>query len=161
MPCSQRGIFLSDTSSDRASRQPTLLRLWAYFGNEDLWYELLKRGESDNTGWLHSITKNRIVFDRAMRLLCSHGLVDADSTMRGRGAQSRGYSVHGCIHSWMIYVLNPEMDLEMARLAICCIAKHVPDKTEREYWWVQRRLLQHASRGIEMVKEGLCLEEER
>ncbi len=56
----------------------------------------------------------------------------------------------------MTYVLNPEMDLDMAHLAMRCIAGHVPDQTEPEYWLVQRRLLQHANRGVEMVKKGLC-----
>ncbi|KAH8880942.1 TPR-like protein [Thozetella sp. PMI_491] len=144
----------------RSQAAAMLLRLWAYFSNEDLWYELLKQGEFDNVSWLGDLTKDRIAFDSAMRLLCSHGLVDADPATKECGAQSLGYNVHGCVHSWMVCVLNSETDFEMVRLAIRCVARHVPDHREPEYWQVQRRLLQHANRGVEMTKRVLCLEGE-
>ncbi|KAH8748275.1 hypothetical protein F5883DRAFT_697508 [Diaporthe sp. PMI_573] len=95
-----------------------------------------------------------------MRVLCQHGLVDADPATRECGTQSLGYSVHGCVHSWIQHVLNPLPNLQLARTAILCIAKHVPDKTEPEFWWVQRRLLQHTDHSLRLVENKDNMEDE-
>ncbi|TQV95483.1 nb-arc and tpr domain-containing protein [Cordyceps javanica] len=55
-----------------------LLRQWAYFSNEDLWYELLKEGGSHGADWLQELTGVKFEFDDIMRILCNHGLVAAD-----------------------------------------------------------------------------------
>ncbi|KAK8073318.1 hypothetical protein PG994_004217 [Apiospora phragmitis] len=128
-----------------------LLGMWAYFNKDDLWYELLHQGGSGIPKWLEDMTEGRITFDKTMRVLCSHGLVDANPATRECGAQSRGYNVHGCVHSWMQHILNPTTNLELTKAAIRCVARHVPSETEREYWWVQRRLIQHADHGLSMI----------
>ncbi|KAK7937620.1 uncharacterized protein PG986_014488 [Apiospora aurea] len=134
----------------------TLLEMWAYFDKDDLWFELLRKKDPDIPIWLQTITGNRIVFDKSIRVLCSHGLVDADPATRECGAQSRGYNVHGCVHSWMQHVLNPRINLDMAKAAIQCVARHVPCETELEFWWVHRRLIQHADHGLRVIgKDGL------
>jgi hypothetical protein len=48
-----------------------------YFENEDVWFELLRSGISDSEVWLQKVTQDSISFDTILRLLCSHGLVEA------------------------------------------------------------------------------------
>ncbi|KXH54068.1 hypothetical protein CNYM01_13980 [Colletotrichum nymphaeae SA-01] len=123
-----------------------LLRLWAYFDNEDVWYELLQKGGSDGPVWLQKMTEDRFRFNTAMRILCEHGLAEADPAIKESGVGSRGYSVHGCVHAWMIHVLNTGVDEERSWTAMRCVASHVPSDEQEKYWMVQRRLLHHADR---------------
>ncbi|KAK5992301.1 Kinesin light chain 1 [Cladobotryum mycophilum] len=123
-----------------------VLKLWAYFDNEDLWYELLQRGESDTTSWLGELVQDELRFHQAMRVLCRYSLVEAGS---------RGYSIHGCIHSWIINALHTEVRVDMAQLAISCVALHLPNSSEPEYWLVQRRLLRHVDRCAKIMELGL------
>ncbi|KAL6406436.1 Nucleoside phosphorylase [Ilyonectria robusta] len=129
-----------------------LLRQWAYFSNEDLWYELLKDGGVDRPEWLTEMTNNKLQFHGIMRILCSHGLVEADPPTTVQQAESRGYSVHGCVHSWMIHVLNREFDEDMVQTAIHCVASHMPVQNQREFWFTQRRLLAQADRCLETMR---------
>ncbi|RYO93500.1 hypothetical protein DL764_007993 [Monosporascus ibericus] len=132
-----------------------LLRLWAYFDKEDLWFELLQSGRSDAALWFQELTQDRLNFDQVMRVLCDHGLVEADPPTKECGAESLGYSIHGCVHSWIINVLTEGTDEEMVRLSIKCVGFHVPAQDETGYWIVQGRLLLHADRCAEMINSGL------
>ncbi|KAF4486735.1 Nephrocystin-3 [Colletotrichum fructicola Nara gc5] len=58
-----------------------LLRLWAYFDNHDVWYELLRAGESEKPLWLHKMTEDKLKFDNVVRVLCDHGLVEPNAAM--------------------------------------------------------------------------------
>ncbi|KAK4141202.1 uncharacterized protein C8A04DRAFT_39242 [Dichotomopilus funicola] len=133
-----------------------LLRLWAYFGNEDLWFELLRGGHSSGPPWFRELTEDALGFTEAVRVLCDYGLVEADTPANERGTESRGYGMHGCVHSWTVHVLNEVRDVEMAQLVMRCVGLHVPPATERGYWVVQRRLMQHADRCLKMVMDGVC-----
>lgn len=82
-----------------------LLELWAYFDNQDLWFELLK-GCSDGPKWLRQLTQDELEFTAAVRLICDHGLAGADTSSEETGPESKGYSMHGCVHSWTVHVLN-------------------------------------------------------
>ncbi|KAH9225153.1 hypothetical protein K456DRAFT_1879191 [Colletotrichum gloeosporioides 23] len=121
-----------------------LLGQWAYFDNDDLWYELLREGRSGGSVWLLEITEDELSFDLAMRLLCEHGLVEATPLAKETGRESRGYSVHQCVHAWMEHVLNTGVDKERAWTAMRCIASHVPSTDQHESWSIRRRLLNHA-----------------
>ncbi|KAF4416199.1 Nephrocystin-3 [Colletotrichum fructicola] len=70
-----------------------LLGQWAYFDNDDLWYELLRKGRPEGPAWLVEITEDELSFDLAMRLLCEHGLVEANPPAKETGRESRGYSM--------------------------------------------------------------------
>ncbi|KZL70068.1 NB-ARC and TPR domain protein [Colletotrichum tofieldiae] len=124
-----------------------LLKLWAYFDKEDIWYELLKGGLM-KPAWLHDVTETKFNFNTAMRVLCEHGLVEADPPTKKPGVGSLGYSVHGCVHTWMIHILNTGVDEEMAWTAMICVASHIPRDNEHNYWLVQQRLLQHADQCV-------------
>jgi hypothetical protein len=73
------------------------------------------------------VTKDRANFDHTMQLLCSYGLVDAESFIH-KSARSRDYSMHSCLHAWTISVINKEWDKELAKLALRCVVSMVPDK---------------------------------
>ena len=120
-----------------------LLRLWAYFDNQDIWLELLQSYRTHNLEWIYEITKDEISFNDTIRTLSTYGLVEVDSSI-DEVIESRGYSVHSCVHSWMTHVLNREWSIDLAKFAVSCIASHVPDRNMSGWWLTQRRLLQHA-----------------
>ncbi|KAJ6052763.1 hypothetical protein N7460_003297 [Penicillium canescens] len=127
-----------------------LLQQWAYFANEDLWYELLGESGPEKPEWLEKLTENKLTFHTTLRLLCSHGLVEADQSTP-EPVDSGGYNVHRCVHSWMMYVLNEVVDRDMALTAIKCVVARVPNDSEPKFWQVQRRLIAHADRCLEVL----------
>ena len=84
-------------------------------------------------------------------MLCSHGLAEAHSITTQNGAESNGYSVHACVHLWMVHVLNGPNERSLTMLAMECTSLHVPGQEIPEYWLVQRRLLLHVDRGAFLV----------
>ncbi|EHK49666.1 hypothetical protein TRIATDRAFT_280830 [Trichoderma atroviride IMI 206040] len=135
------------------SNAALLLRQWAYFDNNDIWYELLQGGEY-KPDWLRDLTKDRLTFHGVMKLLCNHGLVQAsllDTPNAAQRAGSAGYSVHACVHSWMIHVLNQHLCEEMTRAALHCVASYVLEPEQPESLSKQRRLLRHADRCYDMI----------
>ena len=141
---------------DRIEQQNTtsakLLKLWAYFDRQDVWFELLRHAKSTDDVWIQKLTEDELSFSQALTLLCSFGLVDADRSQQ----QSRTgrYSVHSCVHSWTVFVLNKEWDKALARLALTCVASEVPSTDEKDWWLLQRRLLQHATRQEFFIVDG-------
>ncbi|PPJ58851.1 hypothetical protein CBER1_09273 [Cercospora berteroae] len=130
---------------DEAAAQ--LLRLWAYFDNEDIWYELLRGCVCcvQPLAWLRKLTNNVLDFNSAVRVLCDHGIVDAHPSTHGR---SSGYRMHSCVHSWTRDVLNAEPDEDLARTALFCVANLVPGPNSVGWWVLQRRLFNHANRQL-------------
>jgi tetratricopeptide (TPR) repeat protein len=131
-----------------------LLRLWAYFDNEDLWFELLREGLSAGLPWFRQVANDALGFNEAVRVLCEYGLVEPDMLLRKRSTESRGYGMHGCVHMWTMHALNESRDVAMTQLAMRCVGSHVPARTERDYWVVQRRLMRHADRCLAMHTTG-------
>ncbi|KAI9685462.1 MAG: hypothetical protein M1822_004593 [Bathelium mastoideum] len=143
-------------SLDQIERQNTLsvklLTLWAYFDRQDVWFELLQHGASANYDWMRSLTKDRLSYDTAIRVLCNYGLVDADSSLYEVG--SGGYSMHSCVHSWTVSVLNKDWDQSLARLALTCAASKVPDNNTDKWWLLQQRLVSHTMKHQYFVVDG-------
>jgi tetratricopeptide (TPR) repeat protein len=135
-----------------------LLQLWAYFDNDNIWFELVRHGDSSDLDWFSQLIEDKLSFNQAMRMLCNHGLTEADMSSHER-IESRGYSIHGCAHSWTIYTLNQEWDYGMAGLALRCVGSHVPDDNSPQFWVTQRRLLQHAARCWYLVSKDLVRDE--
>jgi hypothetical protein len=106
-----------DHVEQRNELSAKLLRLWAYFDNQDLWFELLQHGDSEDPDWIRQLTEDEVSFHEAIRVLSDHGLVGVGTSSQEQ-TESRGYSVHGCVHSWSIHVLNQEWDYELARVAV-------------------------------------------
>lgn len=114
-----------------------LLRLWAYFDHQDLWYQLLAAGNHRSPGWFSDLVEDEMNFNAAIQLLCDHALVE-----RLKG--SDGYGMHTCVHAWVVHVLNAEKDIEMARLALICVSEAAPLEENPECWKIGQRLLSHA-----------------
>jgi tetratricopeptide (TPR) repeat protein len=130
-----------------------LLQLWAYFDNQDVWFELLRHSDSEDPEWIRELTQDEMSFNRAVRVLCDYGLVEAETSSQ-EWIESNGYSMHGCVHSWTIDVLNQEGNDNLARLAVKFVASHVPAKEADRWWLVQRRLLQHVARCLYFISNG-------
>nr|POF19932.1 vegetative incompatibility protein het-e-1 [Quercus suber] len=123
-----------------------LLRWWAYFDNQDLWFELLHHNEFGAIPkWIKDLTSDELSFRGCMQILCEHGLVEANNH-REHDIESTGYSVHPCVHTWMRAVLNVQRDDQLARAALLCVAGHVPHRHSLGASHLQRRILSHAVR---------------
>ncbi|KAN0067763.1 hypothetical protein V8E54_014010 [Elaphomyces granulatus] len=143
-----------DQVKQRNELSAKLLRLWAYFDNQDLWFELLRHSDSDDPDWIRELTEDELGFNGAIRVLSDHGLVEVDMSSQEL-IESRGYSIHGCVHSWTVNVLNQEWDSDLARLALKFVGSHVPKKESAKWWLTQRRLLPHAARCSHAVLNGI------
>ena len=121
-----------------------LLRLWAYFDNQDLWFQLLAGGSKGSPEWFSTIVDDELSFNETIRLLCDHALIESLEVF---GA----YGMHTCVHAWAVHVLNAEREIPMARLALTCIGSAVPTNDAPEYWATERRLLPHARKCFESV----------
>src|SRR6195952_5477830 len=56
-----------------------LLQLWAYFDNQDLWFELVREGRTGGPEWLRQLTEDELSFNQAVRVLCDYGLAEVDT----------------------------------------------------------------------------------
>ncbi|KAF2705193.1 hypothetical protein K504DRAFT_388600, partial [Pleomassaria siparia CBS 279.74] len=123
-----------------------LLRLWAYFDNQDLWFELLEEGSNDGPKWLRQITEDQLSFNETVRVLGDYGLVEVAKSTIGVEVGPVGYGMHSCVHSWTIHVVNQEWDGALADLAMKRVGNHIPYESTPRYWVTQRRLLRHVER---------------
>jgi hypothetical protein len=113
-----------------------LLRLWTYFDNQDVWFELLRHCDSQDPEWLRKLTEDEMNFNRAVRVLSDHGLVEVDSSSQER-IESRGYSIHSCVHSWTIHVLNQDWSYDLAKLSLKLVGLLVPRQRVVKWWLIQ------------------------
>jgi len=134
-----------DNVKQRNELSAKLVQLWAYFDNQDIWFELLRHSDSEDPEWIRELTKDELSFNEAVRVLSDHGLVEVDMSSQEL-IESRGYSIHGCVHLWTICVLNQEWDYDLAKLVLKFVGSHVSKKESPKWWLTQRRLLQHAAR---------------
>ena len=130
-----------------------LLRLWAYFDNQDLWFDLLREGRPGGPEWLCQLTENKLGFNHAVTLLRNHGLVERNKSQEG-DFESEGYGMHRIVHAWTVNVLNKTWNVMMAVLALDCVASHIPVTDSPNSWATQRRLMPHAARCWSFVEDG-------
>ncbi|KIN06814.1 hypothetical protein OIDMADRAFT_173997 [Oidiodendron maius Zn] len=141
-----------DRIQQRNEASAKLLKLWAYFDRQDLWFDLLRYARSTDK-WIQKLAKDELNFNEAIILLCNFGLVNLDPSSQQQ-VGPRGYSLYSCVHSWTVFVLNKEWDKSLARLALTCVALQVPGTDEKDWWLLQRRLLQHTTRQSVFVVNG-------
>ena len=114
-----------------------LFRMMGYLGNADLWYELFREGVESAPDWFCNITKSKARFNKAMMTLHSYSLIEA---MPGH------YSLHACVHDWVLEYLIGKFAVALFGLAMHCIAQNVASDSMPEYWLVNGRLKHHALR---------------
>ena len=112
-----------------------LLTFLAYLGNQDIWYELIKAGASDEVPWMGRVTESKIHFQRAMSKLHNYSLVDV---------VAGSYQVHPCLHDWLVQSLNTPPQAILFINALTCVADSVQNSWSPRYWMTNRRLLEHA-----------------
>jgi tetratricopeptide (TPR) repeat protein len=114
-----------------------LLRLLAYFNNQDIWYELLRPGGECGLPWLPKLVESKMKFSGAMAKLHDYSLVDV---------QSGSYSIHACAHDWISSFLNRDLCADLYSAAVHCVGSNTVGESEPDSWVANRRLLQHANR---------------
>jgi hypothetical protein len=112
-----------------------------------VWFELLQECQQDGPEWFSELTEDQLSFDEAVRVLCDHALVEADATLLGKRVESQGYSMHACVHSWTVHVVNQDWDAKMGGLALQCVGRHMPDRNQLDLLVTERRLMRHAARS--------------
>jgi tetratricopeptide (TPR) repeat protein len=130
-----------------------LLKLWAYFDKQDVWFELIQHARSADDEWIQKLTSDKASFNEAVRLLCEYGLAHPEPSL-GQPSRFAGYGVHSCVHSWTMSVLNGKWDEGLARLALTCVASEVPPTDIDKWWLLQQRLLQHVARHRWFIMNG-------
>jgi tetratricopeptide (TPR) repeat protein len=113
------------------------LRLLAYFGNLEIWYDLFRVKFRDGIPWLSRVTENKRRFERAMARLHDYSLVEISA---------ESYSLHSCVHDWTLHILNRNISKVYCRVALRCIAGNVMSASEKDYWQNNQRLVHHAKR---------------
>ncbi|GFF66782.1 hypothetical protein IFM62136_06737 [Aspergillus lentulus] len=131
-----------------------LLRFCAYFDNKGLWFELFQMGnELDKPEWLQRLTEDEFEFDVAVRILREHALVEEQAGGRHGESGSIRFSIHNCVHSWTIHVLNENWNYGMSSVALGCIASKIPQKSTPSFWHISQRLLAHANRIVDLFSQ--------
>ena len=122
-----------------------LLQFWAYLDNQDLWFELLKRGSRGfkDPVWLQDLVRGEIGFGRIIKKLLAYSLVESHQDIES-------YSIHPVVHDWCLESIS-RGKLELMMLAITTVGFAAPGKTEPEYWLMQQRLLTHVNRCIQQL----------
>jgi hypothetical protein len=46
------------------------------------------------------------MFNKAVRVLCDHALVEVDVMAQDNSVESQGYSMHSYVHAWTKHVVN-------------------------------------------------------
>jgi tetratricopeptide (TPR) repeat protein len=131
-----------------------LLQLWAYFDNQDVWFELLQGCRQGSPEWFQELTEDQLNFDEAIRVLCDHALIEADTPLSHDSVKSRGYSMHSCVHSWTIHIVNQKWDAEIGSLALECVSRHMPETRQHDSLATERRLMRHIARSWGSMVDG-------
>ncbi|KAF2726723.1 HET-domain-containing protein, partial [Polyplosphaeria fusca] len=142
-----------DQIQEQNAASARLLKLWAYFDKQDVWFGLLRHACIGDDESIRKLTEDELSYNEAVRLLCEYGLAHPEPSP-SQGSRSIGYGVHSCVHSWTISVLNGEWDDGLARLALTCVASEVPSRNVDEWWLLQQRLLQHVAKHRHFIANG-------
>ncbi|KAI9889078.1 MAG: hypothetical protein M1814_005801 [Vezdaea aestivalis] len=124
-----------------------LLNLWSYFDNQDLWFELLSIRKDFVPTWLHCLVESEITFNAAMRKLRDHSLIH---TLKDSG----GYGMHHCVYAWTANVLNDRISESKLSFALKCTSIMVPRSPRAGDSMLQRRLLPHANRCLQLLSQN-------
>ncbi|KAF2228333.1 hypothetical protein EV356DRAFT_458507, partial [Viridothelium virens] len=68
-----------------------LLKLWVYFNNQNLWFKILQAERRGGPEWFCKITKDELSFNKVVRVVYHHGLVEINHSSKKNGVKPRGY----------------------------------------------------------------------
>ncbi len=120
-----------------------VLQLFAYFDNQEIWFELLHAGlTEDLPAWVQELSADRLDFDSVMRMLVDYCLVEVHSA-------AESYSTHSCVHDWTLGELNQRVETELYWYAFDCVAvSGVDDEWELLGQTRYARVTRHAVRLV-------------
>ncbi|KAH7124620.1 acyl transferase/acyl hydrolase/lysophospholipase [Dactylonectria macrodidyma] len=141
---------IESKSTDAAS----LLRLWAFLDNKQLWHGLLRaaavaEGVDGWPDWLREMARNKVRFLDSIGLLLQYSMVETQQGLTG------SYSMHPVVHRWASFLDGDQQKHESARLALVVVGSSVPAHDSKDHWVFQQRLLPHAERCAEWMREAL------
>ncbi|KAH7119384.1 hypothetical protein B0J13DRAFT_532484 [Dactylonectria estremocensis] len=139
----------------KSTNAASLLRLWAFLDNKQLWHGLLgtatEAGGADGwPDWLWEMARNEVRFLDSIGLLLRYSMVETQEGSTG------SYSMHPVVHRWASFLDDDRQKHESARLALIVVGSSVPMRESREYWVLQQKLLPHAERCAEWMREALA-----
>jgi tetratricopeptide (TPR) repeat protein len=96
-----------------------LLKFLGYLDHQQIWYELLATGHNENSpAWFQKVTADKFVFAEAMGILVDLCLVEIHH-------ETDTYSMHVCVHDWVIEELNPVVEDTQYALALDCVTRAI------------------------------------
>lgn len=126
-----------------------VLRLWAYFGSGDLWFDLLavlcaKALEMRWPMWYSSLVRDELTFHDRMNVPLAYSLASIS-------ANGQGYSMHQVVHDWTRHqVGGPNERSELYRMAIYLVGARMENPDVE----LERRLLPHARHQAKHIQAG-------
>ncbi|KAK2733385.1 hypothetical protein FQN57_002142 [Myotisia sp. PD_48] len=101
-----------------------LLKLLAYFDNQNIWFSLLRDGLSlRSPDWLCKLLQDEFSFDSVMRSLAEYSFLEPR-------VEQQVWSMHVCVHDWTLAELNKTLDPREYWFAFDCIAESdTPDNS--------------------------------
>lgn len=148
---------------ERSPWAARLLYLFSFFFHGDIWYELVQNGLMcrDPPRWFSEVVSTEIQFSKAIEVLLDLSLIQQQ-------LDTGGYSLHPVVQDWCKHEL-PKIDIDLEETqetnwTIVAVATgySVPSLSEKkDFWILQRRLLPHANRICESLKNELGLPQDR
>lgn len=127
---------------ERSEAAASLLRLWAFLDNRDLWHGLLRVATELQVrwpDWLKEMADNELSFVNAVELLQNYSMIESIKGLKS-------YGVHPAVHRLASYIETDGRRREFLQLAVKLVGWAVPDLKTEQDWVLQRRLLPHADR---------------
>jgi len=117
-----------------------LLRISAFFSNENIYHDLIAGGNSDIWPILGDIRRHKATFDRSMAKLRDYSLIETTH---------RGYRLHPCVHDWTLLNLNQNIvETDVWSAAKCIVAASGFSIWATDY---DQALSRHASHAIRLT----------
>lgn len=98
-----------DRIKQRNAASAKLLKLWAYFDRQDVWFELLRHIKSADDEWIQRLTEDELNFNEAVALLCSFGLADVDRSLQQQSGTGGIVCIAVCTRGQCLYLTRSGM----------------------------------------------------
>jgi tetratricopeptide (TPR) repeat protein len=119
-----------------------LLKFLGYLDHQQIWYELLATSHDENSpAWFQKVTADKFAFSEAMGILVDLCLVEVHH-------ETDTYSMHICVHDWVVEELNSVVEDTHYALALDCVARAIgyPDSNFDYESWHYGYFVPHALR---------------